>query len=114
MKIEQLTDPDSFIKSLTNQDSDNNLEFKLRRADSINSVNSYFFKQNPSHQTSTNNEQLNKKKINSDQIYLRLCMNCSGLLEKKFKSFKDRLIRPQFLNIYDVSSFYSFYKKNSF
>jgi len=83
-------------------------EFRLRRSESINSVNSYFFTSSNLNssaisQSNNNNEQQNKekKKINLDQTYLRLCMNCSKLLEKKFKSFKEKMIRPAFVTIYD-------------
>ncbi len=101
---EQLTDPDFFIKTFKEQDT----EFKLRRSESINSVNSLFFTSSnlnsalTTSSNSTNNEgNKEKKKINLDQTYLRLCMNCSKLLEKKFKSFKEKMIRPTIVAIYD-------------
>ncbi len=103
----KLTDPDSFVKAMQKQQqhqtssSENLNEFKLRRSESINSVNTYIFKSHPTVETNSNNEQINKKKPNLDLIYLRLCMNCSDLLAKKFQSIRDKLIRPIFLNIYD-------------
>ena len=101
---EQLTDPDFFIKTFKEQDT----EFKLRRSESINSVNSLFFTSSNLNSASTtspnstyNEGNKEKKKINLDQTYLRLCMNCSKLLEKKFKSFKEKMIRPTIVAIYD-------------
>lgn len=102
-KKEQLTDPDSLLKAHTN--STEEIEFKLKRSDSITSVNSYFFKS-----TQESKEKLNtkdKSPLNTDQTYLRLCFDCGRLLEKKYKSLKDKIIRPEFANLYDVY-FYNF------
>ena len=117
---EQLTDPDSFIKAQTTklvagsneQHKAPPTEFKLKRSDSITSVNSYFF-HSSSNSSSSNSlssalGQSKKqakgtvKEINFDLIYLRLCFDCGKLLEKKYKSFKDRMVQPEFANLYDV------------
>jgi len=67
----KLTDPDSFVKAMQKQQqhqtssSENLNEFKLRRSESINSVNTYIFKSHPTVETNSNNEQINKKKTKS-------------------------------------------------
>jgi hypothetical protein len=35
-------------------------------------------------------------------MYLRLCCDCGKQLEKKYKSFKDKMVQPEFANLYDV------------
>lgn len=112
--LEQLTDPDTFVKAhslLTNGGLTNGAasgEFKLRRSDSITSANSYFFKStsssDPSLSGSSSAAKKNASKHNHDldQIYLRLCLNCSDLLEKKYKRLKDKLIKSKFTDYYNV------------
>ncbi len=106
MIVEQLTDPDLLTKSSENQQQS---EFKLRRSESITSLNSYFFKTNKkSRETKMNNKNNNSEdtplqKFDTSQIYLRLCINCSSLLEKKFKSCRDKITKPVFVAKYDVS-----------
>ncbi len=103
------------------QENQEQNEFKLRRADSITSVNSYFFKSNSdSNQQQTDNNDLAKKsfglsklsfgkmgsynqaKSNPDQTYLRLCFDCGLTLEKKYKQLKDKTVRSHFSILYDV------------
>jgi hypothetical protein len=87
------------------------IEFRLKRADSITSVNSYFT--NDSAKTSRTSFPVssllssvgvvNKKApLNFEQLHLRLCLNCGLALEKKYKSVKDKIIKPKIINLYDV------------
>lgn len=97
-QAKQLTDPDLFEEYLSNQTVDH--EIKLRRSDSITSLNSYFFKSNI--KKSEGDQHLSKKNnLQINQIYIRLCFNCSHLVEKKFSSFKDKLSKPLLINHYD-------------
>lgn len=113
--LEQLTDPELFVKTITDNvnsssDPEKQTEFRLRRSESINSVNSYFFKSphhnhNHHHHSQTNNHsesQSLKKKLDLNQIFLRLCINCSTIVEKKYKSYREKLVRTQFAALYEV------------
>lgn len=94
-----MTDADLFEKYLSKQAVDH--EIKLRRSDSITSLNSYFFKSNK--KQVEGEEQLTKKNnLQMNQVYIRLCFNCSHLVEKKFSLFKDKLTKPLLINHYDV------------
>ena len=101
---EQLTDPDSFIKSMAVDGA--KPEFKLRRSDSITSLNSYFsFKPavvNSGEQEPPQTLAESSHQVKLDQIFLRLCMNCSHLLEKKYNSFRDKMVKPTFVSHYEV------------
>ena len=117
---EQLTDPDAFVKAQTAKYSSGSseqakaapTEFKLKRSDSITSVNSYFsYKSTTSSSTSESNasklfnsltSNYTSKEVNFDIIYLRLCCDCGKQLEKKYKFFKEKIIQPEFANLYDV------------
>ncbi|RNA41431.1 rabenosyn-5-like [Brachionus plicatilis] len=91
-----LTDPDIFIKA---QNKPEEIEFKLKRSDSITSINSYFFKS-----TQSAGDGPNQKSISSfDQMHLRLCLNCGLILEKKYNIQKDKIIRPEFASLYDIN-----------
>lgn len=75
------------------------MEFKLKRSDSMTSINSYFFK--PTQSNAENSNQKSSTLLN--QIHLRLCLNCGLILEKKYNIQKDKIIRPEFANLYDVN-----------
>ena len=80
-------------------------EFKLRRSDSITSLNSYFsFKPNVANSGEQEPHTLAESthQIKLEQIFLRLCMNCSHLLEKKYNSFRDKMVKPTFVSHYEV------------
>lgn len=73
----------------------------------MTSVNSYFFKS-----TQSNSENSIQKSSSSiEQMHLRLCLNCGLILEKKYNIQKDKIIRPEFANLYDVN--FEFLKKKS-
>ena len=102
-----MTDPDSFVKanlkrSGSSENSFQPTEFKLKRSDSITSLNSYFFK-TASKDKETAFSSKSKKEPNLDSTYLRLCFDCGSLLEKKYKLLKDKMIRPELANLYDAS-----------
>lgn len=78
---EQLTDPTMFMR-------DNELKFK--RSNSNTSINS--------HQI-----QLNDEPQSSNEQYLRLCINCSKLLNKKYQLMKDKANKPKIFDLYDVN-----------
>jgi hypothetical protein len=98
-----------FLKANSN---DNQTEFKLKRSDSLTDVNSLsFFKlfdqDNVENENGKNkNAKSNKKVLNLDQVYLRICFDCGRILEKKYKSLKDKIVRPIFDNLYDVLCFF--------
>ena len=84
-------------------------EFKLKRSESITSVNSYFSYKSGTSSSSNNNANkllanltTSQKEVNLDLMYLRLCCDCGKQLEKKYKSFKDKMVQPEFANLYDV------------
>ena len=100
MYTEQLTvtDPNAFITKSS--------EFKLRRSQSITSLNSYLFKTNKKKSKETLHDGTSTtttQKFDTSLIYLRLCINCSALLEKKYKSCRDKMTKPVFVAQYDVS-----------
>ncbi|CAF0796127.1 unnamed protein product [Brachionus calyciflorus] len=94
-----LTDPDSLLKAHSNKSEQ--IEFKLKRSDSITSMNSYFFRQNNSLNSSESPSKTTNPNLNFDQMYLRLCFNCGLILEKKYNIQKDKIIKPEFANLYD-------------
>lgn len=104
IKKEKLTDPEGFVGG--QQRNGGVQEFKLKRSESLTSVNSsYFFnKSNNSDKSSMNNGGDNhlKKVPDLEQFYLRLCCNCSDRLEKKYKTLKDKNIKSKFSAYYEV------------
>lgn len=97
INLEQLTNIDSAIVQ-----SNRNLsktEFKIKRADSMTSVNSYFGGNSSESGSVEKSGKIPKK----DQMFLRLCGDCGRILEKKFKSFKDNASNNKFTSKYDVS-----------
>jgi hypothetical protein len=109
-KKEQLTDPEGFVGG--QQRNGGVQEFKLKRSESLTSVNSsYFFnKSNNSDKSSINNGDNHLKKVpDLEQFYLRLCCNCSDRLEKKYKTLKDKSIKSKFSAYYEVFRFEAFF-----
>ena len=103
----QLTDPDSFLKKSSQQvDYSSTDEFKLRRADSLNSLSSYV-PDGQALKSSFNklnlNGKSNKQHVNLDSAFLRLCQNCGLNLERKYKFLKNKIGNPAFTSLYDVS-----------
>ena len=41
---------------------------------------------------------------NQKEFYIRLCIDCSRLLNKKHQSMKDKSIKPKIFSLYDVIS----------
>jgi hypothetical protein len=41
---------------------------------------------------------------NQKEVYIRLCIDCSRLLNKKYQSMKDKSIKPKIFSLYDVIS----------
>ena len=104
---EQLTDPDTLVRAHASNIKgigNGTTEFKLKRSDSMSSVNSYFFKSTGSDH-SLSSSPSSKKTVAHDleHIYLRLCLNCCALLEKKYKVLKDKLIKSNFTDLYNVT-----------
>lgn len=63
-------------------------------------MNSYFFRQNATNKDESMNK--NNATLSLDQLFLRLCCNCGQTLEKKYNIQKDKIIKPEFSNLYDV------------
>lgn len=106
----QLTEPDSFLKQSSQQADPSVDEFKLRRADSLNSLSSYV-PDGQALKSSFNKLNLNGKpnkqqQANLESVFLRLCHNCGLSLERKYKFLKNKIGNPTFTSLYDVSSFY--------
>ena|SRR5579883_690229 len=103
LNIEQLTDSEALMRAYKDSNgmfkNDSIGEFKLKRSDSVTSVNSYFFKTGASEQGKNSFPHQNH---NLAQIYLRLCLNCSAILEKKYRVLKDKLIKSKFTEYYNV------------
>lgn len=102
----ELTDPESFNDiSMNDPESTNQpAELKLRRSDSITSLNSYFFKSTKTHNDHTTRKSMDPKltsKIQLSQVFIRLCFDCSNLLKKKYKSSRDKMVKPSFVSHYD-------------
>lgn len=102
----QLTDPHAFVKANSVYGAaglvNGSAEFKLKRSDSVTSVNSYFFKASSNDSGKKPNETPSQSDL--EQIYLRLCLNCSAVLEKKYKTLKDKLMKSKFTECYNVAS----------
>lgn len=80
-------------------------EFKLRRSNSITSLNSYFFHNKQVTVTkSTDISGLTKNQ--KSLIFLRLCPNCSFLCEKVYRSSKDKQTKSTFVDYYDKLNSY--------
>jgi len=105
----QLTEPDSFLKQSSQQVNPSVDEFKLRRADSLNSLSSYV-PDGQALKSSFNKLNLNAKsskqqqQVNLESVFLRLCQNCGLNLERKYKFLKGKIGNPAFTSLYDVSS----------
>ena len=41
---------------------------------------------------------------NQKEVYIRLCIDCSRLLNKKHQTMKDKSIKPKIFSLYDVIS----------
>ena len=117
----QICDPESF-KKMSNSGS--LLEFSLKKADNMDaetaSLTSSSSLASPLNfnrllrYTTTTLTAANKQITSAgddkslldgsalEKLYLRLCVDCSGFLEKKYNLFKSRYVRSNFLNIYDV------------
>ena len=107
----QLTEPDSFLKQSSQQvDSSSVDEFKLRRADSLNSLSSYVpdgqalkSSFNKLNLNAKSNKQQQQQQVNLESVFLRLCQNCGLNLERKYKFLKGKIGNPAFTSLYDVS-----------
>lgn len=70
-------------------------ELKFKRSNSNTSIDS-------SNVDSNNGQQ----QLQNKEVNIRLCFNCSHLLNKKYQSMKDKSNKPKIFSLYDVSTFF--------
>jgi hypothetical protein len=65
-------------------------ELKFKRSNSDTSISSHNF---------DNHDANNGQK----DVYIRLCVDCGRLLNKKYQSMRDKSNRPKIFTLYDVN-----------
>ena len=96
-------------------------EFKLKRSDSITSLNPFTVKSLVASSLSVASKvderasslmrfgssgsaasSSSKEPLDAEHVYMRLCKDCSRAIEKKYESLREKAMRPKIVELYDV------------